>query len=119
MQSTQIAPLPPGSTAPPGTARARAARPANMGKKLFIARSIRIFRVEQADGRHDQDVEVEQYRPVLDIIEVVVDPLHDLVDGVGLAAPAVDLRPAGDAGLDAVAGEIALHGLVIEQIVGL
>ena len=39
--------------------------------------------------------------------------------GVGLAAPAVDLRPAGDAGLDAMAGEIAVHCLVINLRLGL
>ena len=43
----------------------------------------------------------------------------ELLGGVGLAAPAVDLRPAGDAGLDPVAGEIAVDDVVIEPVGGL
>src|ERR1051325_2116696 len=62
---------------------------------------------QQRDRRFQQDVEVEQHRPVLDVIEVELDALLDLLFIVDLAAPAVDLRPAGDAGFDAVAREIA------------
>src|SRR4051812_41481633 len=67
---------------------------------------------QQRDRRFQQDVDVEQHRPVLDVIQIELDALLDLLFIVDLAAPAVDLRPAGDAGLDAVAREIAVDGLV-------
>src|SRR6266536_3318560 len=55
---------------------------------------------------------IRAFTPVLDA------PL-DLLFGVGLAAPAVDLRPAGDPGLDAMAREVAVDRLIIEPIGGL
>src|SRR3954470_24469993 len=70
----------------------------------------------ERERRHRQDVEVEQHRPVLDVVKVMLDARLNLLLAVGLAAPAVDLRPAGDAGLDAVAREIAVHRLVVEAI---
>src|SRR3546814_11952282 len=45
---------------------------------------------------------VEQKRPVFNIIEVVFQPVQELVLGMGLASPAVDLSPAGDARLHAL-----------------
>src|SRR3546814_12945140 len=50
----------------------------------------------------DDDIEVEQKRPVFNIIEVVFQPVQELVLGMGLASPAVDLPPAGDARLHAM-----------------
>src|SRR3546814_14262834 len=47
----------------------------------------------------DDDIEVEQKRPVFNIIAVVFQPVQELVLGMGLASPAVDPRPAGDARL--------------------
>src|SRR5580700_3825337 len=73
----------------------------------------------QGNRRPQENEEVEQHRPVLDVIEVELDALLDLLFVVDLAAPAVDLRPAGDAGLDAVAGEIAVDRFVIEMVLGL
>ena len=49
----------------------------------------------------------------------MLDAALNLLLAVGLAAPAVDLRPAGDARLDAVAREIAVDRLVIEPVLGL
>src|SRR5580765_4567512 len=66
----------------------------------------------QRQRRLEQNVEVEQHGPVLDVIEIEFDALLNLLVGVDLAAPAVDLCPAGDARLDAVAREIAVDGLV-------
>src|SRR5689334_10281500 len=52
--------------------------------------------VEEAfDDRQPDDLEVEAHRPVLDVIKVVFDALLER----GVAAPAVDLRPARHAGL--------------------
>src|SRR4051794_36955112 len=49
---------------------------------------------QQRDRRLQQDVDVEQHRPVLDVIEIELDALLDLLFVVDLAAPAIDLRPA-------------------------
>src|SRR5262245_5055775 len=49
----------------------------------------------------------------------MLDTALDLLVRVGLAAPAVDLCPASDAGLDPMAGEIAVDRLVIEAVLGL
>ena len=49
----------------------------------------------------------------------MLDPALDLFLRVGLAAPAADLRPAGDAGLHAMAGEITVNRLVVESVLGL
>src|ERR1700686_3518668 len=68
----------------------------------------------QRQRRLEENVEIEQYRPVLDVIEVEFDPLLDLLLAVDLAAPAVDLCPPSDAGLDAVTGEVSVHR-VVEQ----
>src|SRR6185437_830535 len=51
------------------------------------------------DQRQKQDVKVESYRAVIDVIEVVIDPPPHRLICVGCATEAVDLRPARDAGL--------------------
>src|SRR3984885_3186164 len=66
----------------------------------------------QRQRRLEKNVEIEQHRPVLDVIEIELDALLDFLLAVDLAAPAVDLCPAGDAGLDAVTREIAVHRFV-------
>src|SRR3954447_10332312 len=48
--------------------------------------------VEPADEGQPHDFQVERDRPVLDVVQVVLDPLLER----RVAAPAVDLRPAGD-----------------------
>src|SRR4051812_991653 len=64
---------------------------------------------EPAQQRQPHDFQVEPHRPVLDVIQVVLDPLLDR----GVAAPAVHLRPAGDARLHFVAQHV-LGNLVLE-----
>src|SRR5689334_12256426 len=65
--------------------------------------------VEEAlHERQPHDLQVEGDRPVLDVIEVVLDPLLDR----GVAAPAVDLGPAGEAGLHLVAEHVLRHPLL-------
>ena len=61
-----------------------------------------------APGRQEQDLEVEPERPVLDVVVVALDAVRHR----GLAAQAVDLRPAGHAGLDAMAVGVAVDDLV-------
>src|ERR1700722_18128359 len=72
---------------------------------------ILVFR-NQCQRRLEKNVEIEQHRPVFDVIEIELDALLDFLLAVDFAAPAVDLRPAGDARFDAVAGEISVHRLV-------
>src|SRR4051812_3669521 len=60
----------------------------------------------------EQNVKVEQHRPVLDVIQVELDALLDLLFIVDLAAPAVDLRPAGDAGFYPMAREVTVDRFV-------
>ena len=70
----------------PGVGDAHSASP--------VRPSVRVFRLQQREGGHRDDVEVEEHRPVLDVIEVELYATLDLLLGVGLAAPAVDLRPS-------------------------
>src|SRR5580700_11068767 len=79
------------------------AQPASIG--------ILVLRHQRERGL-EQDEEIEQHRPVLDVIEVELDALLDFLFAVDFAAPAVDLSPAGNAGLDAVACEISVHRLI-------
>src|SRR6202051_794221 len=69
----------------------------------------------QRQWRLEKNEEIEQHRPVLDVIEVEFDALLDFLFAVDFAAPAVDLRPAGNAGLDAMTREISVYCLV-EQL---
>ena len=71
------------------------------------------------NGVRSENVEVKHDRPVFDVEKIVLDAPLELLVRVGLAAPAVDLRPAGDAGLHAVAGEIAVDDLLVEPVGGL
>src|SRR5581483_2179554 len=67
---------------------------------------------QKRDRRLREDHEIEQHRPVLDVVEIEFHALLDLLFIVDLAAPAVDLRPAGDPRLDAMAREITVDGFV-------
>src|SRR3546814_2208160 len=69
------------------------------GSGPFIAFASVGIGVNEADKqRAQEDVEVEWHGPVLDIVEVVLHPVLHLFDSVRLAAEAVHLCPAGDAG---------------------
>ena len=73
--------------------------------------SVRLFLTVDGilDGLVD-DEEVEGGRPVLEVPDVQLDAALHLPEFAGLAPEAVDLGPAGDAGLD----EVAHHVLVDE-----
>src|SRR5262245_46099639 len=49
---------------------------------------------ETADEGQPHDLQIERHRPVLDVVEVVFNTFLQR----GIPAPAVDLRPPGDAG---------------------
>src|SRR5260221_9071452 len=66
----------------------------------------------QRQGRLEKNEEIEQHSPILNVVEIELDTLLDFFLAVDLAAPAVDLGPAGNARLDAVTREISVHGFV-------
>src|SRR5690242_18564452 len=66
---------------------------------------------EAHDQRAQQDPDIEAQRPVLDVVDIVLDALVHRLDARRLAAPAIDLRPAGDARLHAMAAQIAVDDL--------
>ncbi len=66
---------------------------------------------EQRDERQREDLQVQAERPVRDVVVVPLDALGER----GLAAQAVHLRPARDAGLDAVAVAVA-DDVLAEQL---
>src|SRR5690625_3858398 len=77
------------------------------GCRRLRAFLIRTFLEQHDEARHHENADVEQQRPVLGVIDVVLDASSDLVDRVGLSTEAMDLSPAGNARLDLVAREIA------------
>src|SRR6185437_5330713 len=96
--------------------RRRAAEPRRAGPREMRLRARRAasvgVAVDEADEeRATEDPEVEPDRPVLDVVEVVLHALVHPVERRRLAAPAIDLSPASDAGLDAVAVEVAIDQL--------
>src|SRR3954451_13011829 len=60
-------------------------------------------RLDDRDERHEEDLEVEARRPVLDVVVVELDAIRDRT----LPPQALDLRQAGDSGPDAVALGVA------------
>src|SRR5690606_35615165 len=65
--------------------------------------SIGFLTDEAFEQRQRDDLEIEHERPVLEIVDVELDPVAQLLDRADGAAPAVDLSPAGDARLHLVA----------------
>src|SRR5687767_4211528 len=82
-------------------------------------RSSRIAPCRGREHRQDQRPDVEQQRPVVDIVDVMGDTALDLLVATCLAAEPVHLRPAGDPGLDAlpggVGGQLAAQLLVVRD----
>src|SRR6185312_3953452 len=66
--------------------------------------SARAFAQQDDAHRFEQDQQIEQQRVVLDVVDVVFELLYGVVDGGDVAMP--DLRPTGNARLDAVADRI-------------
>src|SRR5690242_15183579 len=66
------------------------------GYRIGPAGSVRVAVDEAPEHREPQDAEIEPQRPVADVEEVVLEALFE----AGVAAEAVDLGPAGHAGLD-------------------
>src|SRR5580693_5286517 len=66
-------------------------------RRVFGPGSVSVFVLRnQRQRRLEKNVEVEQHRPVLDVIKIELDALLDFFFAVDFPAPAVDLGPAGD-----------------------
>src|SRR5687768_10531469 len=96
----------------PRPPRADASAPAGVAAEAVVCviprASVGVFGLYQREGGRSEDVEVEEYRPVLYVIEVVLDAALNFFARVGFATPAVDLRPSGNAGFHPVAREVAV-----------
>src|SRR5579862_3000622 len=80
--------------------------------------SVGISRPNKRDRGYEDDVNVQDQRPVVDVVEIVVDTIHDLVQRVCFTTPAVDLCPAGDPRLYLVAKGVVAHDILLESAVG-
>ena len=82
---------------------ARSGQPAASAARSTTRRLALSSEPEDLGDRQREDPQVQPQRPVLDVVVVPLDAVGDR----GLAAQAVDLGPAGDPGLDAVAVLVA------------
>ena len=78
---------------------------------------VRVGVVEAPKHRQEDDLEVEEKRPISDVVEVEFDPFFHLLEGVGLASPAVDLCPACDARFDLVTQHVVTDQLAVLLVV--
>src|SRR4051794_10811958 len=69
------------------------------------------------EHRAHENLQVEPQRPVVDVVEVELNPVAHLVVAVGLAAKTVNLRPAGHTRLDVVTTRIERDPLFIVAVV--
>src|SRR4051794_6522214 len=106
----------------PATTRRPVVADAGEGAIAGAAQGVRSIGVAVGPAGEDgaaHDLQVEGERPVVDVIEVVLDAAAHGVLGVGRSAQAVDLRPPGDARLDVVAAGIEpdapLEGLIVRH----
>src|SRR6202795_2728215 len=81
----------------------------NATVRAITVTSVRVPVGQAVPQGHPQDLDVERKRPVLDVVEVVLDAFGE----AGVAAPAVDLGPARDSRAHAVAQHV-LGELVLE-----
>ncbi|KAG0773304.1 hypothetical protein G6F22_014986 [Rhizopus arrhizus] len=68
-------------------------------------------------GRAGDDQQVHPERPVLDVVDVVLDAVAHLAQRVRLPPEPVDLGPARNARLDPVAHHVALHQVLVHFVV--
>src|SRR5579859_4145253 len=78
-----------------------------------------ILRGEQAGYRLEDDLEVEEDRPVFDVEQIAFHAPDQMLRFARRAAVAVDLRPAGNPGLDPMTVRIGADDLVAELVLRL
>src|SRR5215471_12502504 len=91
-----------------GSGSASVSQRQRIGRYPFT-RSVCIAPGQAAKNGAQNDLEIERQGPVLDVVEIMFDATRDLLRRLGLAAPAIHLRPAGDARLYTVAGIVVAH----------
>src|SRR5438270_1178543 len=74
------------------------------------------LRTAKPEKCQQDDIDIEPERPVLDVIQVVLDAHLHLPRLVGLAAPAAHLRPARDARLDPAPQHVGGYLVEIELV---
>ena len=79
---------------------------------------ISIIVLADYENSFENDYEIEPDRPIVDIIEIVLDPLLQFFRRVGFAPPTVNLRPSGNAGFDPVPSCITTHNLFEWETIG-
>src|SRR5579862_818722 len=99
-----------------------ACRARGIGRDRSPADADHLWSVGVAAAEHDQDrlqedLYIEPWRPVTQVLQVVTDALAHLLDAVGLAAQAVHLRKAGHAGTYLVPDHVAGNELAILLVV--
>src|SRR3954471_20787494 len=72
---------------------------------------VRVLMEEALDDREPHDLQIEPHRPVLDVVQVVLNPLLER----RVATPAVHLRPAGQPRLHLVPQHV-LRNAVLELL---
>jgi len=77
-----------------------------------------VFAAEAAEGGHEDDLHVHPEGPVPDIGQVILDALLHLLNRIRFPAPAVHLRPAGDAGLHLVPEHVAGDQFPVVLVMG-
>src|SRR5262245_2416568 len=78
------------------------------------ARSVGVVSLAHDIDRQQQNLDVEQDRPIVDVMQVTPDTLADLFDGVRLATPSIDLRPACNARFDPVPCSVLIDNILEE-----
>src|SRR5438552_16708458 len=96
--------------APTTTTNAQMAASAPLLRRLPATRPALVRATEEGARRAQQDLQVDERRPVLDVPQVELDPL-----GPGEPRAAVNLRPAGDPGPDVE--PVALAFVVLVDLV--
>ncbi len=81
--------------------------------------SVRIARVEDFERRHEENVQVQHYGPVLDVIQIVLNPFLEHFLIADFSTQAIYLSPSRDAGLDPMSSKIAVYNRFPRAIFGM
>src|SRR5690606_35281944 len=82
-------------------------------RKLIL---VRRFVHEAFENGQKNNLDIEPEAPLADVLQIELDAFFHFFQRVGLASPAVDLRPAGDAWLHLMAQHVAFNqGAVLDR----
>src|ERR1044072_7956629 len=86
----------------------RACAGSRVERETYGRLSIGIGPTDDHGNGGQEDPDIQQQRPMVDVVEIELEAPAHLVDGFALAPAAVNLRPARDAGLHAMSAEVAI-----------